>query len=218
VSYQSSDVSLAESSIVEKMVSIYRMLSDEVRELSSMVREFDIPQSLLVEKRYERVRKIKNDIEGESLNLMEYFVKVAEYISSRELYATIIESTIRISEDLEASAYRLYLVNRLGSRIPDKVFAILSEVSRRAITMVDLLSDMLRNIDNEKVVRGLYMEIAKLEDSIDEFYREGGLECVKTYGGSPESLVLKEALDKLEEAADMAKRVATYIWFLSSFK
>jgi len=218
VSYQSSDVSLAESSIVEKMVSIYRMLSDEVRELSSMVREFDIPQSLLVEKRYERVRKIKNDIEGESLNLMEYFVKVAEYISSRELYATIIESTIRISEDLEASAYRLYLVNRLGSRISDKVFAILSEVSRRAITMVDLLSDMLRNIDNEKVVRGLYMEIAKLEDSIDEFYREGGLECVKTYGGSPESLVLKEALDKLEEAADMAKRVATYIWFLSSFK
>ena len=218
MSYQSSDVSLAESSIVEKMVSIYRMLSDEVRELSSMVREFDIPQSLLVEKRYERVRKIKNDIEGESLNLMEYFVKVAEYISSRELYATIIESTIRISEDLEASAYRLYLVNRLGSRISDKVFAILSEVSRRAITMVDLLSDMLRNIDNEKVVRGLYMEIAKLEDSIDEFYREGGLECVKTYGGSPESLVLKEALDKLEEAADMAKRVATYIWFLSSFK
>jgi len=218
VGYQSSDVSLAESSIVEKMVSIYRMLSDEVRELNSMVREFDISQSLLVEKRYERVRKIKNDIEGESMNLMEYFVKVAEYIPSRELYATIIEGTIRISEDLEASAYRLYLVNKLGSRVSDRIFAILSEVSRRAITMVDLLSDMLRNVGSERVVRSLYMEISKLEDSIDEFYREGGLECVRTYGGSPESLVLKEALDKLEEAADTAKRVATYIWFLSSFK
>jgi uncharacterized protein Yka (UPF0111/DUF47 family) len=218
VVYQSGNASLAESNIVEKMVSIYRMLSDEVRELSNMVREFDVSQSLLIEKRYERVRKMKNDIEGESMNLMEYFVKVAEYITSRELYATLIEGTIRISEDLEATAYRLYLVNKLGSRVPDRIFAILSEVSKRVITMVDLLSDMLRNIDNEKVVRNLYAEITRLEDSIDEFYREGGLECVKTYGGSPESLILKEALDKIEDAADIAKRVATYIWLLSSFR
>lgn len=216
--YSSAEVSLAESNILEQLIGIYRIVSDEARELNSMVREADLTQSTLIEKRYERVRKLKNDVESSTMTLMEYFIKVSEYISSRELYVMVIDETLRVAEDLEAAAYRLYLVNRLGSKIPDRVYAIISEVSRRVVTLVDLLSEMVRNVGNDKVVREAFSGAVKTEDSIDELYREGGLECLRISGEFAGAPILKEALDKLEDAADIAKRVATYIWFLSSFK
>ncbi len=218
MSYPSAEVSLAESNIVEQLIAIYRLVSDEARELNSMVKEADLTQSALVEKRYERVRKLKNSVEDSTMILMEYFIKVSEYVSSRELYIVVIDETLRIAEDLEAAAYRLYLVNRLGGRIPDRVYVIIGEVSRRLVTLVDLLGDMARNVGNDKVVKEAFSEALKTEDSIDELYREGGLECLRMSGDFTGAPILKEALDKLEDAADIAKRVATYIWFLSSFK
>lgn len=218
MSYSSAEVSLAESNIVEQLISIYRLMSDEIRELNSMIRETDLTQSILVEKRYDKVRKLKNDIESASMNLMEYFIKVSEYISSRELYIMVIDETMRIAEDFEAAAYRVYLVNKLGSKIPDRIYVIISEVSKKVTTLIDLLSDMIRNVDNSKVIKDMFSEAVKVEDSIDELYREGGLECLKMSGDFVGASILKEALDKLEDSADIAKRVATYIWFLSSFK
>ncbi|MCX8184897.1 MAG: hypothetical protein RMI56_00225 [Sulfolobales archaeon] len=218
MSYSSAEISLAESNMVEQLTNIYRLMSDEIRELNSMIRETDLTQSILVEKRYDKVRKLKNDVESASMSLMEYFIKVAEYISSRELYVMVVDETIRVAEDLEAAAYRLYLVNKLGGRIPDRIYVILSEVSKKIISLVDLLSDMIRNIDNSKVIKEMFSEAMKMEDSIDELYREGGLECLKISGDFIGASILKEALDKLEDSADIAKRVATYIWFLSSFK
>ncbi|MCS7099044.1 MAG: hypothetical protein NZ925_01685, partial [Sulfolobales archaeon] len=208
MSYSSAEISLAESSMMEQLIHIYRLMSDEIRELNSMVREADLTQSILVEKRYDKVRKLKNDVESASMGLMEYFIKVAEYVSSRELYVMVVDETIRIAEDLEAAAYRLYLVNKLGGRIPDKIYVILSEVSRKIISLVDLLSDMVRNIGNNKVIREMFSDIVKIEDSIDELYREGGLECLKISSDFVGASILKEALDKLEDSADIAKRVA----------
>ncbi|MEM1911015.1 MAG: hypothetical protein QXG29_02035 [Sulfolobales archaeon] len=216
--YSSAEVSLAESNIVEQLMGIYRLMSDEMRELNTMIRETDLTQSLLVEKRYDKVRKLKNDIETASMSLMEYFIKVSEYISSRELYVMVIDETMRIAEDLEAAAYRIFLVNKLGSKIPDKIYVIISEVSKKIMSLIDLLSDMIRNVDNNKVIKEMFSEAVKIEDSIDELYREGGLECLKISGDFVGASILKEALDKLEDSADIAKRVATYIWFLSSFK
>ncbi|MEM0284972.1 MAG: hypothetical protein QXT76_02135 [Sulfolobales archaeon] len=218
MSYSSAEVSLAESNIVEQLMGIYRLMSDEMRELNTMIRETDLTQSLLVEKRYDKVRKLKNDIETASMSLMEYFIKVSEYISSRELYVMVIDETMRIAEDLEAAAYRIFLVNKLGSKIPDKIYVIISEVSKKIMSLIDLLSDMIRNVDNNKVIKEMFSEAVKIEDSIDELYREGGLECLKISGDFVGASILKEALDKLEDSADIAKRVATYIWFLSSFK
>ncbi|MEM0066658.1 MAG: hypothetical protein QXH88_07040 [Sulfolobales archaeon] len=218
MSYSSAEVSLAESNIVEQLMGIYRLMSDEMRELNTMIRETDLTQSLLVEKRYDKVRKLKNDIETASMSLMEYFIKVSEYISSRELYVMVIDETMRIAEDLEAAAYRIFLVNKLGSKIPDKIYVIISEVSKKIMLLIDLLSDMIRNVDNNKVIKEMFSEAVKIEDSIDELYREGGLECLKISGDFVGASILKEALDKLEDSADIAKRVATYIWFLSSFK
>lgn len=216
--YSSASASLAESSIVEQLVGVYRLVSDEMRELNSMIRETDLSQSILVEKRYEKVRKLKNDVESAALSLMEYFVKVSEYISSRELYAMVLDETIRIAEDFEAAGYRLFLVSKLGDKVPDKVYVIVSEISKRTMAMVGMLSDMVRNIGNDKVVKEIFSEIVKNEDTIDELYREGGLECVKIARESASASIIKEALDKLEDSADIVKRVATYIWFLSSFR
>ncbi|MEM1623224.1 MAG: hypothetical protein QW780_03500 [Sulfolobales archaeon] len=218
MSYSGAEVSLAESNIVEQLMGIYRLMSDEIRELNAMIREADLSQSLLVEKRYDKVRKLKNDIETASMSLMEYFIKVSEYISSRELYVMVIDETMRIAEDLEAAAYRVFLVNKLGGKIPDKIYVIISEVSKKIMSLIDLLSDMIRNVDNNKIIKEMFSEAVKIEDSIDELYREGGLECLKISGDFVGASILKEALDKLEDSADIAKRVATYIWFLSSFK
>lgn len=216
--YSNASTSLAESNMVEQLMRIYRLVSDEIRELNSMIRETDLSQSVLVEKRYEKIRKMKNDVENAALNLVEYFVRVSEYISSRELYAVVIDETIRISEDLESAGYRLYLVSKLGDRIPDKIYVIISEISKRITTMIGMLGDMVRNLGSNGIIKDIFSEIVKNEDSIDELYREGGLECVKIVREFASALILKEVLDKLEDCADIIKRVATYIWFLSSFR
>ncbi|MEM4567738.1 MAG: phosphate transport regulator, partial [Sulfolobales archaeon] len=69
---------------------------------------------------------------------------------------------------------------------------------------------------NPRKVGEIYSNIVKLEDSVDDFYRHALVDVVKSKEFDAGDLVLmKELIDKLEDAADHLKDVGTNLRYIS---
>ena len=210
--------SIAETNIVEQLNIMLRDLEECFRELLFMVKDLDEGRAVAVDKRYRRVRSIKDNIENTSVNLMDYVIKVSPILTFKDIYLYLIQDIVRAAEHAEAAAYRNLLLNtKEFERLPDKLYAELDETVRKIIDMVSKVRTMLEKIRaDQKYIRELYIELLKVENAVDEYYRESGLEIIKHYSKDVGALILlKELFDKLEESADIMKRVGTYIRFIS---
>jgi len=210
--------SIAETNIVEQLNIMLRDLEECFRELLFMVKDLDEGRAVAVDKRYRRVRSIKDNIENTSVNLMDYVIKVSPILTFKDIYLYLIQDIVRAAEHAEAAAYRNLLLNtKEFERLPDKLYAELDETVRKIIDMVSKVRTMLEKIRaDQKYIRELYIELLKVENAVDEYYRESGLEIIKHYSKDVGALILlKELFDKLEDSADIMKRVGTYIRFIS---
>ena len=210
--------SIAETNIVEQLNIMLRDLEECFRELLFMVKDLDEGRAVAVDKRYMRVRSIKDNIENTSVNLMDYVIKVSPILTFKDIYLYLIQDIVRAAEHAEAAAYRNLLLNtKEFERLPDKLYAELDETVRKIIDMVSKVRTMLEKIRaDQKYIRELYIELLKVENAVDEYYRESGLEIIKHYSKDVGALILlKELFDKLEDSADIMKRVGTYIRFIS---
>jgi len=210
--------SIAETNIVEQLNIMLRDLEECFRELLFMVKDLDEGRAVAVDKRYGRVRSIKDNIENTSVNLMDYVIKVSPILTFKDIYLYLIQDIVRAAEHAEAAAYRNLLLNtKEFERLPDKLYAELDETVRKIIDMVSKVRTMLEKIRaDQKYIRELYIELLKVENAVDEYYRESGLEIIKHYSKDVGALILlKELFDKLEDSADIMKRVGTYIRFIS---
>ncbi len=211
--------SLAESHIKEQVTSVLRSIEDEVRELMYMIRDLDEGKGVAVERRHSRIRNIKDNIENFSINLMEYIIRTAPVLTTKDVYASIVQNLHRVAEHLEAAAYRnLLLSSGEFTRMPDDVFAILDGMVKKILNMVDRLESMISKVGrSDKQVRELYIELLKTENSVDEYYREAGIKTIKYYANKDVGalILVKELFDKVEETADLLMRVGTYIRYLS---
>jgi len=210
--------SIAEANIIEQLNAMLRDLEECFRELLFMVKDLDEGKTVVVDKRYGRIRNIKESVENASLNLMDYVIKVSPALTFRDIYLYIIQDVVRAAEHAEAAAYRNLLLNtKEFERLPDKLYVELDETVRKIIDMISKVRLMLEKLrSDQKYVRELYVELIKMENVVDEYYREGGLEIIKNYSKDVGTLILlKELFDKLEDAADILKRVGTYIRFIS---
>ena len=210
--------SIAETNIVEQLNIMLRNLEECFRELLFMVKDLDEGRAVAVDKRYRRVRSIKDNIENTSVNLMDYVIKVSPILTFKDIYLYLIQDIVRAAEHAEAAAYRNLLLNtKEFERLPDKLYAELDETVRKIIDMVSKVRTMLEKIRaDQKYIRELYIELLKVENAVDEYYRESGLEIIKHYSKDVGALILlKELFDKLEDSADIMKRVGTYIRFIS---
>jgi len=210
--------SIAETNIVEQLNIMLRDLEECFRELLFMVKDLDEGRAVAVDKRYGRVKSIKDNIENTSINLMDYVIKVSPILTFKDIYLYLVQDIVRAAEHAEAAAYRNLLLNtKEFERLPDRLYAELDETVRKIIDMVSKVRTMLEKIRaNQKYIRELYIELLKVENAVDEYYRESGLEIIKHYSKDVGALILlKELFDKLEDSADIMKRVGTYIRFIS---
>ncbi len=210
--------SIAESQIMEQLNTILRNVKEIYRELALMFKDLDNGNVDAVSKRYSRIRALKDDVENYGINLMEYVIKVSPTLTFKDVYVSIIQDLVRAAEHGEASAYRnLLLSSKEFERLPDKLYALLDAMLTRLINMVELDTDMLFKINlGNKAFRELYIKLIKSENAIDDLYREGGLAVLRNYSKDVGALILiKELFDKLEDAADILKRVGTYIRYIS---
>ncbi len=210
--------SIAESQIMEQLMDMMRNVADEYRELLYMFKDLDEGKSVAVERRYKKIRSVKDSVEEAGIKLMEYVIRVSPALTFKDVYVTIIQDLVRAAEHGEAAAYRnLLLSNKEFERLPDALYAILDAILRKLIEMVETNSEMLMKVGtNHKQVGELYLKLMKEENSVDELYRESGLKTIKNYSNDVGTLILiKELFDKLEDAADILKRVGTYIRYIS---
>ncbi len=210
--------SIAESQIMEQLMAMMRNVADEYRELLYMFKDLDEGKSVAVERRYKKIRSVKDSVEDAGIKLMEYVIRVSPALTFKDVYVTIIQDLVRAAEHGEAAAYRnLLLSNKEFERLPDTLYAILDAILRKLIEMVETNSEMLMKVGtNHKQVGELYLKLMKEENSVDELYRESGLKTIKNYSNDVGTLILiKELFDKLEDAADILKRVGTYIRYIS---
>jgi len=210
--------SIAESQIMEQLMAMMRNVADEYRELLYMFKDLDEGKNVAVERRYKKIRSIKDSVEEAGIKLMEYVIRVSPALTFKDVYVTIIQDLVRAAEHGEAAAYRnLLLSNKEFKRLPDTLYAILDAILRKLIEMVETNSEMLMKVGtNHRQVGELYLKLMKEENSVDELYRESGLKTIKNYSNDVGTLILiKELFDKLEDAADILKRVGTYIRYIS---
>jgi len=210
--------SIAETNIVEQLHTMLRDLEECFRELLFMVKDLDEGKAIAVDKRYGRIKSIKDNIENTSISLMDYVIKVSPILTFKDIYLYLIQDIVRAAEHAEAAAYRNLLLNtKEFERLPDRLYAELDETVRKIIDMVSKVRSMLEKIRaDQRYIRELYIELLKVENAVDEYYRESGLEIIKHYSKDVGALILlKELFDKLEDSADIMKRVGTYIRFIS---
>lgn len=210
--------SIAESQIMEQLMGMMRNVADEYRELLYMFKDLDEGKNVAVERRYKKIRSVKDSVEEAGIKLMEYVIRVSPALTFKDVYVTIIQDLVRAAEHGEAAAYRnLLLSNKEFERLPDTLYAILDAILRKLIEMVETNSEMLMKVStNHKQVRELYLKLIKEENSVDELYRESGLKTIRNYSNDVGTLILiKELFDKLEDATDILKRVGTYIRYIS---
>ncbi len=210
--------SIAESQIMEQLNMILRNVEDIYRELVHTFKDLDNGYVEAVSKRYSRIRATKDDVENQGINLMEYVLRVSPTLTFKDVYVSVIQDLVRATEHGEAAAYRnLLLSSKEFERMPDELYALLDSMLTKLIDMLDINISMLEKVGyNNKVFRELYIKLIKDENSVDDLYREGGLLVLRSYGKDVGALILiKELLDKLEDAADIMKRVGTYLRYIS---
>jgi len=210
--------SIAETQIMEQLMAMMRNVADEYRELLYMFKDLDEGKNVAVERRYKKIKSVKDSVEEAGIKLMEYVIRVSPALMFKDVYVTIIQDLVRAAEHGEAAAYRnLLLSSKEFERLPDTLYAILDAILRKLIEMVETNSEMLMKVStNHRQVGELYLKLMKEENSVDELYRESGLKTIKNYSNDVGTLILiKELFDKLEDAADILKRVGTYIRYIS---
>lgn len=209
--------SIAESAISEQLVALLRRSTDLFKELQSLLKELDDLNKAGVEKIYGRIRLIKDEIEEGATNLFEYVVRVSPALPMENLYVGIVQNIIRLSEHGEAAANRALLLATKGfEKMSDNMYIYLDSVIRRITEMISVVIDMLNKLRSSKAVKELYQKETTLENNVDEIYRELGLEIIKCYSNDVGALLLlKELADKLEDTADILKKVGSDLRLIS---
>ncbi|MEO3992817.1 MAG: hypothetical protein QN229_00655 [Desulfurococcaceae archaeon TW002] len=209
--------SIAESAISEQLITLVRRSTDLYKELQSLLKELDDLNKAGVEKIYGRIRLIKDEIEEGATNLFEYVVRVSPALSMENLYVGIVQNIIRLAEHGEAVANRaLLLVTKGFEKMSDNMYIYLDSMIRRIMEMMSITIDMLNKLRNSKAVKELYQKETTLENNVDEIYRELGLEIIKCYSSDVGALLLfKELTDKLEDTADILKKVGSDLRLIS---
>jgi len=210
--------SIAESNITEQIRGLIRNMSQAFRELLQQIKDLDEGKYELVKVRYERIRSVKNSIEDGCISLMEYVVRVSPALLLKDNYVSIINSLLRSAESCEAASYRaLVLSNKKVKSVPDMLYALVESIIKNSINMLDFIDTMVTFLSvNPKKINEVYVEVVKLENVVDDFYRHAVIEVVKEFSGDVGSLVFfKELVDKLEDAVDHLKDAGTNVKYIA---
>ncbi|MEM4685652.1 MAG: DUF47 family protein [Sulfolobales archaeon] len=213
-----SNESIAESNIVERVKGLIRDVAQEFREVLSQVKDLSDGKLELVKVRHERIRSIKNTIENNSITIIEYIVRVSPALLHKDIYISIVNGILKSAESCEATSYRALALSTKGTtKISDMLYLLLESMIKNSINMLEELDNMLTFISvNPRKVGEIYSNIVKLEDSVDDFYRHALVDVVKSKEFDAGDLVLmKELIDKLEDAADHLKDVGTNLRYIS---
>lgn len=212
--------SIAEMNLIEMLKSITRTVEDTFIEVNDIVLSFLGGQLETVKTRYVKARYLKNQAEELKDKAMEYLVRVSTSLLYKDVYRIVLTDLDKIAQNLDAVAYRLYLLADKGytlkGTIVDRVKEFMNDI-RKEIAGLGSSIEMLA-INPKKAIEHA-SEIIRMEEEVDQEYRELELMVFEGYADNiPLLLVLKEIVDLLEETSDLARDAADNIKYIALHK
>jgi len=212
--------SIAEMNLIEMLKSITRTVEDTFIEVNDIVLSLLGGKQETVKTRYVKARHMKNQTEELKDKAMEYLVRVSTSLLYKDVYRIVLTDLDRIAQNLDAVAYRLYLLADRGytlkGTIVDRVKEFMNSI-KKEISGLGSSIEMLAI--NPKKAIDYASEIIRMEEEVDQEYRELELKVFEDYADNiPLLLVLKEVVDLLEETSDLARDAADNIKYIALHK
>ncbi|OYT37195.1 MAG: hypothetical protein B6U89_07745 [Desulfurococcales archaeon ex4484_58] len=213
-----SNESIAEMNIHENLVNLARMAGDVLRVFVDIVNS--MPGEVDPSKIYGKIIEPKSRIEENKLLFMEYLARLGDAISYKQNYASIALGLERLTQLLDGASYRLTLLKQKKYSIDDEICDFIKQFTGIIEEQYRNLLEGLKKLrsDPKKTLMNVN-EITKLENRADEVYRNATFTLyTKLSEQIIPLMVLKDAIDFIENASDLLKSVGEELRYLALHK
>ncbi len=215
-------ISLAESTLDEQIVSMVRTVDDLVRELRNILSGLIKGDASIVKSRYEKVRSLKDDAEKLKDGALRYMVGITVPLESADAYKAIFIGLARLAMLIDGAAYRSLLIventdpKSLPAELGDMVVSMAEAIAKQfegLINAARLVSTNPRR-SGEEALKAL-----RLEDEIDLMYRKASIMVYRLLRDDIIALMLvKDLVELLEEVSDHIRDIAENVRLLALYR
>ncbi len=212
--------SIAELNLIEMLKNVARLAEDTYTEVNDIVVSFLNKQLDIAKTRYVKARHMKNQTEELKDKAMEYLVRVSTSLLYKDAYRYVLIDLDKMSQNLDAIAYRLYLLADRGYTVDEGVAADIRSFMDKIREQLSVLTTAIEMLGiNPKKSLEDAERIIRMEEDADQSYRELELKIFEEYTEKiPLLLVLKEIVDLLEETSDLARDAADNLKYIALHK
>ncbi len=206
-------MSIAHLTLEEKLQQISLKLVDEIRAFY----EFLTIKSQNPMQLYAKIDGIKNSVENEKYLLGEYIVKIKEGLDDKDLYINILDRLEKISQNLDAGAYRLSVLRTRNTEIDNLTHKLIIIISEKILASLTHLIESIKSlsIDAKKSIDSA-RNILKLEEEVDDLYRNIELKLFeRKYEDLIYVMLMKDIVDRLEDSEDLIRDSANDITYIA---
>ena len=214
--YWSGSESLAEMHVYEALGNLARMGLDVVMEFNNFVENLDI-DIRTIGSLYQKLYGQKQRIEETKMLVMEYLVRLGSALNNKDIYVNLALSLDRTVQLIDGAAYRLYMYVANGFKLDEELYSGVKDFIKRLIEEYRILYEGLSKLrfDPKKTLQSME-QVVKIESDLDMKYREIELDLFKKLSSNiPALMLLKEAIDFIEDVADVIKESAEGVRYLA---
>lgn len=199
--------------IQEQLQQIVSELTEQVRILREYI--YNTKQNNF--QFYIKINGIKSNIELMKIKLSEYIAKISQGLLDKDVYIEILKNLEKISQNIDAAAYRLGILRQKSINIEEIILNLLKGIIEKILDSLDkLLSSLRVLLSNPKLSRDLARVVIKLEEDVDELYRSFELRLFENSNNLIYIMLVKDIGDRLEDAEDLLRSCADSIYYLTS--
>jgi len=204
---------IVEMVIQEQLQQIVSELTEQVRILREYI--YNTKQNNF--QFYIKINGIKSNIELMKIKLSEYIAKISQGLLDKDVYIEILKNLEKISQNIDAAAYRLGILRQKSINIEEIILNLLKGIIEKILDSLDkLLSSLRVLLSNPKLSRDLARVVIKLEEDVDELYRSFELRLFENSNNLIYIMLVKDIGDRLEDAEDLLRSCADSIYYLTS--
>lgn len=206
-------MSIAHLTLEEKLQQISLKLVDEIRAFY----EFLTIKSQNPMQLYAKIDGIKNSVENEKYLLGEYIIKIKEGLDDKDLYINILDRLEKISQNLDAGAYRLSVLRTRNTEIDNLTYKLIIIISEKILASLTHLIESIKSLstDAKKSIDSA-RNILKLEEEVDDLYRNVELKLFeRKYEDLIYIMLMKDIVDRLEDSEDLIRDSANDITYIA---
>jgi len=206
-------MSIAHLTLEEKLQQISLKLVDEIRAFY----EFLTIKSQNPMQLYAKIDGIKNSVENEKYLLGEYIIKIKEGLDDKDLYINILDRLEKISQNLDAGAYRLSVLRTRNTEIDNLTYKLIIVMSEKILASLTHLIESIKSLstDAKKSIDSA-RNILKLEEEVDDLYRNVELKLFeRKYEDLIYIMLMKDIVDRLEDSEDLIRDSANDITYIA---